>query len=252
MRPSPRTLPILLLLGSSLLHAQTAPAPSRGPDTSTQTFVPGIEVLALPSLPFSATDTIVRTQPTDGGGSVITSATSKVFRDTQGRVYRERHHLAPQNIDPDKTLYEFYILDPATRTRTTCTVATHQCDLTPYIPRLSFRLMPTGPFDNGKRFLAREGLGDQTIDDLPVTGTRETTTIAAQTIGNNQPLTLTREFWYSPDLKTNLIVTRSDPRDGNVTIHLKVLSRTDPDPSVFAPPPEYTLHDTRPAAQPLQ
>jgi hypothetical protein len=252
MRPPPRALAIFLLASSSFLYAQTAPTPPRGPDNFASTTIPGIEVTSYPNLPFSATDTIVRTRPVEGGGSVITSATSKVFRDSQGKVYRERHHLSPQDVDPEKTIYGFSILDPVARTRTTCMIATHQCDITHFYPQLAFQFRPTGPFDGGKKFLARESLGQKSIDDLPATGTRETTTISPEAIGNDQAITLIREFWYSPDLKTNLRVTRSDPREGTVAIHLQVLSRTEPDPSVFAVPPGYTLHDARPPVQLLQ
>jgi hypothetical protein len=244
MHSTIRPLPLLLL--AATLAAQTAPP--RGPDSSTRTTTPGVEVLAYPNLPFSATDTIVRSQPMDGGGTVTTSETSKVFRDSQGRVYRERHRFAPQGADPDHTLFEFYILDPVAHTRTACTIATRDCTLTTFYPQLNFGLRPTGPFDNGKQFLARESLGQQSIDDLTAIGTRETTTISPGAIGNDLALTLTREFWYATDLKTNLIVTRSDPREGTVNIHLKILSRSDPDPSVFAIP--LTTRSTMPALPP--
>jgi hypothetical protein len=188
----------------------------------------------------------------NNSGTVTTYETSKIFRDSQGRVYRERHHFEPQGVDPAKGLYEFYILDPQAHTYTNCTLATHLCVITNFYPRLSYPLTPAGPFDNGKRFLARDSLGEQTVDGLLTTGTRETTTIAPEAIGNDQPLTLSREFWYSPDLKTNLIVTRTDPRDGTVAVHLQVISRNDPDPGIFTIPPGFTVRDARPPAQALR
>jgi len=246
-----RSLGLLLLALSLCLELQAQTDPPRGPDSTTRSIIPGIDVLPYPNLPFSANDTVVRTQLI-AGGTVTISETAKVFRDSQGKVYRERHRYAPQGVDPEKTIYEFYILDPVAHTHTTCTIATHQCDITNYYPQLSFKPMPAGSFDNGKQFLARVSLGQQSIDDLLTIGTRETTTISPQAFGNDRTMTLTREFWYSPDLKTNLVVTRSDPREGTVAIHLKVLSRTEPDPGVFAIPPEYTVHDARPPAQRLQ
>jgi hypothetical protein len=237
---------LLLLSSSTLLHAQAAP--ERGPDAVTRSFTPGIEVLPYPSLPFSGTDTIVQTRLMQDGGSVVTSLTAQVARDSQGRVYRERRSFTPQGTDPQKTLREFYILDPTTSTRTDCTIATHHCIVTGYRPQFAIRLMPAGPFDQGRQSLVRDSLGQQSVGDLTTIGTRETITVSAGTFGNDRPLTLTREFWYSPDLKTNLAVTRSDPRLGTFDIHLNVQSRTDPSPDLFTIPADYTLQDTRQVA----
>ncbi len=46
-----------------------------------------------------------------------------------------------------------------------------------------------------------ESLGSKIIEDVEVTGTRSTSTIPAGTIGNDKDLTITRETWYSPELK---------------------------------------------------
>jgi hypothetical protein len=243
---------LVLVLSSSLaLQAQTASAPARGPDSVTKSFTPGIDVLPYPNLPFSGTDTIVETRPIDGGGAIVNSLTARVVRDGQGRIYRERRHFAPQGTDPEKTLYQFYILDPTTSSQTDCTIATHQCVIHAYHPQLSIRLMPPGPFDQGKQMLVRDSLGEHSIGDLNAIGTRETITVSPGTFGNDRPLTLTREFWYSPDLKTNLAVTRSDPRLGTFDIHLDVQSRNEPSPDIFAIPAGYTLHDARNPSQTL-
>ncbi len=237
---------LILLSSSPLLQAQTVAEPSRGPDSPTRTITPGIEILPYPNLPFSAVDTIIQTRPLEGGGSVVTSVIARAVRDSQGRVYRERHAFAPEGTDPQKTLYEFYILDPIASARTACTLATHQCVVTSYHPQFSLRLMPAGPFDHGRQMLVRDNLGQQSIGDLTTIGTRETITISPGTLGNDRPLTLTREFWYSPELKTNLAVTRADPRLGTVDIHLNVQSRDEPRPDIFAIPDGYTLRDARP------
>ncbi len=226
---------------SAALSAQTAAPPSHGPDGGTETFVTGIDVLPFTGLPFSAAETIVRVRTLADGGTITSTLTAKVLRDTQGRLYRERHHFATADADPQKTLYEFYVLDPSTHTRTDCTVATKQCVITPYRPRLSFPEMPVGSFDNGKRVGSREALGEKTIDDLNTVATRETVTIAPGAIGNDKQLTLSRDFWYSPDLKTNLQVVRTDPRDGTVTIQLNLQSRGEPDPSSFSIPAGYRV-----------
>ena len=228
-------------LGS--VHAQTAPQVQRGPDGGPSTYVPGIDVLPLPGLPFSANDKTVWTRPIENGGSITTYLVAKVIRDSQGRLYRERHHFGPANVDPESTLVDFSIYDPATRKRTICTRRTHVCRIVGFQPQFSFATQPVGPFDQGRRDLTRESLGDRTMQDLPVTGTLEKVTVAPGTVGNDQLLTISREFWYSPDLKTNLAVTRNDPRVGTQAITLLILSRNEPDASAFAVPAGYTVLD---------
>lgn len=241
MRKIAALLVVTLATCVSSLQAQSAPV--RGPDGNTRTTTPGIDVLPYPNRPFSGTDTIVRTRVIEGGGTITTSLTAKVVRDSQGRLYRERHYFATADVDPQKTLYEFTVFDPISHTRTICTLAARQCTVTNYHPQFSYRMQPTGAFDKGKRFLARENLGQQSIGGLPTTGTREITTISPGTVGNDKEITLSREFWYSPDLQTNLTVTRKDPSEGTVDIHLNVLSRDEPDPSVFVIPANYTVHN---------
>lgn len=212
-----------------------------GPDGGTRTFVAGIDVPPFSGLPFSATETIVRVRTLPDGSTITSTLTAKVLRDNEGRLYRERHHFSTSDADPQKTLYEFAILDPTTRTQTDCVVATKQCSVAPYRPRLSFREMPVGSFDGGRRVNSRDSLGEKTIQDLNTIGTRETETLAPGVVGNDKSLTLSRDFWYSPDLKTNLQVLRTDPRDGVITIQLNVQSRADPDPSSFALPDGYRI-----------
>ena len=196
---------VTLLAGvSSSARAQASPQVQRGSDSMSRTFVPGIDVLPLPNLPFSGIDKIVWTRPIDGGGSITTYLQAKSVRDSQGRLYRERHHFALANADPEATLYEFSIADPVSRTTTACDRVSHLCHITSYRPQSSFAVQPVGSFDQGRRFLARESLGAQSIEDLPVVGTLETLSIAPGAMENDQLITLSREFWYSPDLKTNL------------------------------------------------
>jgi hypothetical protein len=80
-------------------------------------------------------------------------------------------------------------------------------------------------------------------------GTRETLTISAGAIGNNQPVVTTREFWYSSDLEINLSVTRKDPREGTQVLQLIDLSRSEPDPSLFQVPADFTVADARASAK---
>ena len=241
-------VPLLLLAFlPTFLPAQT-PAQTtapRGPDGRTVNLVPGVDVLPLPGAPFSAISTITWTRQAAEGASVVTYGIAKVSRDSQGRVYRERHHFSPNpNVDPRTTLFEFSVRDPLAHTFTHCIRVEHTCTIQNFRSQTAVpALQPVGPFDGGKRYLTRESLGNQTIEELAAVGTMETVTIAVGTIGNDRPLKSTREFWYSPDLQTNLKVTRIDPREGTQDVRLTAVSRTEPDPGVFAIPTGYTVRD---------
>lgn len=240
---------LLLLVGPVLLAcsvaAQESIETSRGPDGGTRVHVTGIQVLPVTGKPFSGRDSIEWTRTLEDGSVVTTHLTALVARDSEGRIRRERTTFVPANSHEQSKPMEIIILDPAEHTRTICDIATHRCSVTDYSTSVNFAPVPAGPLDNGKRFLARESLGTNTVDDLNVVGTRETLTINAGVIGNDQPVVTTREFWYSSDLEINLSVTRKDPREGTQVIQLIDLSRSEPDPSLFRVPSEFVIEDLR-------
>jgi hypothetical protein len=244
---------LLWFAGSALLActviAQESSEPSRGPDGGTRTHVDGIQVLPVAGKPFSGQDSIEWTRTLEDGSVVTTHLSALVARDSQGRIRRERVSFVPANSNEPSKVMEMIILDPAEHTRTTCTIATRHCAITRYFTPVKFTPLAAGPLENGTRYLTRESLGTNVMDELNVAGTRETLTINAGVIGNNQPLVTTREFWYSSDLEINLSVTRKDPREGTQVIQLVDLSRSEPDPSLFHVPADFTLVDMRAAAK---
>jgi hypothetical protein len=86
-----------------------------------------------------------------------------------------------------------------------------------------------------------ESLGAKMIEGIQVTGKRTTSTIPAGTIGNDKDILITRETWYSPDLKLVIQSTQTDPRFGQTTYSLTNIQRSEPDPSLFQVPAGYTI-----------
>ena len=101
-----------------------------------------------------------------------------------------------------------------------------------------------GP-DSGESAPASESLGDQTIDGIHVTGTRMTTTIPAGKMGNEKPITVTSERWYSPDLKATVVTKHEDPWAGELKTELKNVNAAEPDASLFAVPADYKVIDDK-------
>jgi uncharacterized protein YecT (DUF1311 family) len=104
---------------------------------------------------------------------------------------------------------------------------------------------PVGPSSDGKSVLAREDLGKKTMDGVEVVGTRETRTFNPGAFGNDKPVAVTKEFWYSPVLQFNLSVTRIDPRNGTQKLEVMDLKLGEPGPEWFALPDGYRMVQER-------
>ncbi len=228
---------------------ESAEEPSRGPDAGTQFRVHGIQVLPAAGRPFSARDSIVWTRNLENGNKVTTYLFAAVARDSQGRIYREHRAFVPANTYQESKKRDFVLLDPVAHTRTTCTVKKRRCLITGYHESPSFVPPPDGLLAKDTRYLSRENLGTNVVNDLNVVGTRETLSISAGAVGNSQLLVATREFWYSPDLQVNLSVTRNDPRIGTQVLQLVDLSRSEPDPAIFQVPAGFVIQDLRRSAK---
>src|SRR6185369_10358621 len=74
-------------------------------------------------------------------------------------------------------------------------------------------------------------------------GTRSTLTIPAGEIGNERPIDIVSERWYSPELKTLVMTKHSDPQTGETVYKLTGLQRAEPSPALFEVPSDYTVKD---------
>jgi hypothetical protein len=90
----------------------------------------------------------------------------------------------------------------------------------------------------------KESLGKQMIEGVEAEGTRSTTTIAAGLIGNEQPIEIISESWYSAELQTVVMSRHSDPRIGETTYRLTNINRSEPAHSLFEVPSDYTIQET--------
>src|SRR5262245_33000712 len=89
-----------------------------------------------------------------------------------------------------------------------------------------------------------ESLGSQMIEGVRADGTRTTITIPAGAMGNEQPILIVSERWYSPELQTVVMTKRNDPRMGETVYRLSNISRTEPSRALFEAPSDYTVEDT--------
>ncbi len=87
----------------------------------------------------------------------------------------------------------------------------------------------------------KEDLGKQTIEGVEAQGTRVTITIPAGEIGNERPIEIVSERWYSPELQVDVMTRHNDPRTGENTYRLTNINRTEPAKSLFEVPADYTV-----------
>jgi hypothetical protein len=92
-----------------------------------------------------------------------------------------------------------------------------------------------------------EDLGDQVLEGLLVHGTRMTDTIPAGAMGNERPIEVVTERWYSKDIDAMVLQRFSDPRFGETISRLVNVVRGDPSPELFQVPQGYELAADEPA-----
>ncbi len=226
-----------ILLGVTLgIAIAIAPAVSQSSASvgAVRAHIEGIEIPALANAPFTARIVVTWNEPLVGGGTVSRKYYTSVARDSQGRVRREIREFVPADSNAEPPLRSFTILDPVSATRTTCTKASMTCATSAFRPSLlAAEAAGAGSSSDGNT--TRESLGQQTMDDLPVQGTRET---ASNSGSSNLALTRT-DVWYSPDMRIDLSVTRTSPQLGQVTLQVTNLVRGEPSSSSFSIPSGY-------------
>ncbi|MCI0335937.1 MAG: energy transducer TonB [Acidobacteria bacterium] len=105
----------------------------------------------------------------------------------------------------------------------------------------------TAPLASARRINVEsktESLGKQTIDGVEAEGTRVVETIPAGAIGNERPIEIIREHWYSPELQMVVLTRSVDPRAGETTMRLTNINRSEPDATLFQVPSDYTVFET--------
>jgi hypothetical protein len=90
-----------------------------------------------------------------------------------------------------------------------------------------------------------EDLGKQTVEGVIADGTRTTSTIDAGAIGNDRPIQIVTERWYSSELQTVLMTKTSDPRFGESAFSLTNVHRGEPGAYLFQVPAGYTIADRK-------
>jgi hypothetical protein len=96
---------------------------------------------------------------------------------------------------------------------------------------------------SSKHEVKTEKLEARAFDGVTAEGTRSTVTIPAGEIGNELPIQIVDENWYSPELQVVVMTRHSDPRYGETTYRLTNISRAEPAAALFQVPSDYTVKE---------
>jgi hypothetical protein len=237
----------LVILSIPHLFAQAPDQATHAPGGGTQTTIVNIFVPPLPNSPFTAMVSAEWQRRLDDGATVTVKNHRTIARDNSGRVFQERRYFTPDGDSRETFLQRTEIADPSSHQIYNCIPDERVCNIRDYFVPASPPppLAPAGSVDGGTRFIERLDLGRDSIEGVEAVGTRETVTINRGVIGNDRPISVVREFWYSPQLGINLIEKRDDPRDGAMSFIVSRISLGEPNASLFETPAGYRVVDLR-------
>jgi hypothetical protein len=86
-------------------------------------------------------------------------------------------------------------------------------------------------------------MGSRDFEGVRADGKSTVWTIPAGQIGNKNPIQITSESWYSPELQVTVYSRYHDPRTGESIYKLASLKRADPPKDLFTVPGEYEMRD---------
>ncbi|MEO8594390.1 MAG: hypothetical protein ABI759_13820 [Candidatus Solibacter sp.] len=215
---------------------------------------PGGPAAVVTGAPYSGLEVRTSQQVLAAGGIISRSEQTTVYRDTQGRVRRESTRKTPDGQTEtritisDPVAGVVHVLNATNKTAVTRKARfpnASQSSTTSPSTTGRGQMMAAGRRNAQNAQTAtntkRETLATRSMNGMLASGTRITRTIPAGSIGNTQALETVRESWIADDLKVPLMTRTSDPRAGTSTLELQNVNRSQPDPSLFTVPSDYTV-----------
>jgi hypothetical protein len=220
-------------------------------------FEAGLDGKTVTGAPFTASFSTQTTETLTDGNKIQRSSTGTFARDTAGRTRRDMTlpAIGPWAASGTTPPQVSFINDPVAGTRYVLEVnkkTVRQMSAHQGHPKVA----PAASGEKSAAFQKQtttESLGTQTINGIAAQGTRYTRTIPAGEMGNDKPIVIVTERWYSSELQTMVMTKRSDPRTGQTEFQLTNIQRAEPAATLFQVPAGYTVAQGRrgaPAAQP--
>ena len=248
-RPHSSLLATFTLVALALTAAAQEPGPPPpppGPGQMMEMHGPGEpgEGKTVTGVALTAQIVVTHENTLADGNRISRASQTTLYRDAQGRTRREmtveagtpatasvKHTIIMIN---DPVAGKRYMLDPTNKTARELRA-------------------PRGPGDHPhhpggeamKEMLSknvqRDQLGTKTISGYEASGEKVTRTIAAGEIGNEKPIDVVSERWFSTDLQLPVLLVHNDPMMGTATTKVTSVTRGEPDASLFQVPSDYKI-----------
>jgi hypothetical protein len=199
--------------------------------------------------PFSAISTVTTKQTLQDGTTINRTAQGAIYRDSEGRSRREvtftgvgplaatgGTHKMVAIFDPVAGAH--YMLKPDKKVAYKMSLPANSADKAQAFQQ---KMQARQQQEEASGALKVETLPSQVVNGVNAEGTRTTHTIAAGEIGNDKPIQVVSERWYSPDLQTVIQSSRTDPRFGTTTFSLSNVQKAEPAATLFAVPADYRV-----------
>ncbi len=197
--------------------------------------------------PYSAEAITESRQVLEDGTRIDSRHSYKIYRDSLGRMRRE-----------SESGTEVWIIDPVANTSYVLDTGKQEARTVPLWVPLA---------DSGARAFVKQtgageakilvpnkiitvplegasitnSLGRRVIEGVTAEGKETVKTIATGTIGNDRPIVIKSESWYSPELQLEVMTRQYDPRTGESTFRLSGLRRDEPAADLFTVPSTYKI-----------
>ena len=241
--------------GAQFHFERVGPGPMMGfDDVGFVGFEHGLGGKTVTGAPFSATFTSQSTQVLADGNHIQHSTTGTIARDSQGRTHRDMTlpaigswaasgQAAPHVVfinDPVAGVH--YVLHPDQKTANKMTPSANG--------RRGGKSAGAANGANGaaewklhQKEVTTTSLGTQMINGVSAEGTRYTRTIPAGKLGNEKPITIVTEKWYSSDFQMVVMTKRTDPFRGETISQLTNIQRQEPAATMFQAPADYAVQE---------
>ena len=258
----------------NVFYVQRGPM-TAAPDVTFMSAEFGMEAKVVKGAPYSAQAVTEFTQTLADGNRINRTTTSSVARDSEGRTRRENSLGAIGPFAPSGEAPKIIAIhDPVSGKNYTLDANTKTAHVLPELPQHlppdaaggavreihAAGIQTSGEIVTGhaeaigairiavagkdeETNAKSESLGTQMIAGVNAAGTRTTRTIPAGQVGNDRPIEITRETWYSPELQVTVMSKTSDPRTGESLYKLTNIDCSEPSPALFAVPSDYTIKE---------
>lgn len=188
--------------------------------------------------PFSAESVIEDTRRLFDGSTVTQQRRGSIYRDTQGRTRREQTLEMAGGVilnGDNKPAVMVFINDFAANSQIFL-------DLNNKTARKSRIGDGPGPLEPGQPDDAKtESLGTKMIEGVKTEGTRVTFQIPVGHIGNDKPIEVVSERWFSPELQVLVMSRHIDPIAGEHVFKLVNIRRSEPAAELFVVPSGFRI-----------